>query len=378
MKERGRSQRKWSLEEDIDLLKGFQVYGDKWPMINLYFLPHRSRRELKSRWGALLKESGKSSSDGLGPIRQDGTISTSLASFLTELRVRGAQAEEAPMIAAAHGTSNSERALMAKAGADFLQSYPQVSTGGVRAIDSHIRASLHEADEDVLVDSDSDDAHDEPSAVPTQGLAPVEGACPRPTLPPLPRTNLLNVLDRPIPKVSVSSNPSNYQDITCVSEREEAVGNDSEISSVSKLANEAGGGFSMPYVSQFGFSFEGGFSEHFLSVAGTRSPPTRKASAIEFVNQNSSNGFENSLGAFNFTLPHGIAGEPSRPGFDSNSKKRHVDEISLGQLETSQLFDVDLLSPEKSFAGAADDRGICTTGASLFERVTRPRRDKDV
>lgn len=94
LKDRKRNIRNWTLEEDIDLLKGFQVFGsDKWHMINLYFLPHRPRRELKNRWAYLVKEWTKKLSTQKKRSRQDGAVSIGVVSFLHSLRTRGAQAD---------------------------------------------------------------------------------------------------------------------------------------------------------------------------------------------------------------------------------------------------------------------------------------------
>lgn len=43
------NRQEWSHEEDLDLLRGYQIYGDKWPLISIFFFPHRCRKELKAR-----------------------------------------------------------------------------------------------------------------------------------------------------------------------------------------------------------------------------------------------------------------------------------------------------------------------------------------
>lgn len=45
-----RMQSKWTDYEYINLLRGFQVYGDKWHLISIFFLPHRHRKEIKKRY----------------------------------------------------------------------------------------------------------------------------------------------------------------------------------------------------------------------------------------------------------------------------------------------------------------------------------------
>lgn len=40
---------KWTADEDKELLRGFQVFGSKWFMTKLYFLPNKSRHEIKLR-----------------------------------------------------------------------------------------------------------------------------------------------------------------------------------------------------------------------------------------------------------------------------------------------------------------------------------------
>ena len=51
--EKQRHQR-WSSDEDRELLRGFQVFGSKWFMIKLYFLPNKSRHEIKLRFYLIL------------------------------------------------------------------------------------------------------------------------------------------------------------------------------------------------------------------------------------------------------------------------------------------------------------------------------------
>jgi hypothetical protein len=41
--------RRWSREEEISLLKGFQIFGNKWHMVKLYFLPYKTRNEIRLR-----------------------------------------------------------------------------------------------------------------------------------------------------------------------------------------------------------------------------------------------------------------------------------------------------------------------------------------
>ncbi len=44
---------KWTHEEDIAMLRGYQIYGAKWQLISIFFLPHRHHNEIKKRWSAL-------------------------------------------------------------------------------------------------------------------------------------------------------------------------------------------------------------------------------------------------------------------------------------------------------------------------------------
>jgi hypothetical protein len=41
---------KWTSGEDKELLRGFQVFGPKWFMIKLYFIPNKGRHEIKNRY----------------------------------------------------------------------------------------------------------------------------------------------------------------------------------------------------------------------------------------------------------------------------------------------------------------------------------------
>ena len=49
-KGRGEELSKWEHSEDVQLLRGFQVFGEKWSLVSSYFLPHRNRRELRLRY----------------------------------------------------------------------------------------------------------------------------------------------------------------------------------------------------------------------------------------------------------------------------------------------------------------------------------------
>ena len=45
-----RKNRPWTHEDDINLLKGFQVFGAKFNMIKMYFVPDRQKKESKRRY----------------------------------------------------------------------------------------------------------------------------------------------------------------------------------------------------------------------------------------------------------------------------------------------------------------------------------------
>eukprot|EP01039_Chlorochromonas_danica_P005577 gene5577-6140_t len=75
----------WSLIDDFFLLKGFQVFGHKWHLYSLFFLPHRKAEEMKYRWGQLqktwLRAFPQNSLHG-----QAITIGPDLATFLDQLQ----------------------------------------------------------------------------------------------------------------------------------------------------------------------------------------------------------------------------------------------------------------------------------------------------
>merc|ERR1711871_404408 len=80
---------KWTHREDLSLLRGYQVFGEKWPMINIFFLPHRHRKEIKSRWAALVKErlkSFKHCSDVENTKGHDKALAPAMRDFLVWLR----------------------------------------------------------------------------------------------------------------------------------------------------------------------------------------------------------------------------------------------------------------------------------------------------
>lgn len=101
--------RSWSKDEDILLLRGFGVHGEKWSLISMFFLPQRNRKEIRNRflpasaviiisylqrrWNQLTKEAAKEAREGadapLPPPRlSNGSIQPSVAEFLR--RIRGA------------------------------------------------------------------------------------------------------------------------------------------------------------------------------------------------------------------------------------------------------------------------------------------------
>ena len=40
---------KWTHVEELDLLRGFQLFGEKWPLIKIFFLPHRKTHQIRIR-----------------------------------------------------------------------------------------------------------------------------------------------------------------------------------------------------------------------------------------------------------------------------------------------------------------------------------------
>ena len=352
MKERGRNQRKWSLEEDVDLLKGYQVYGDKWAMINLYFLPHRPRRELKARWVALLKESGRALVDSAGTVRQDGTVTSGVAGFLSDLRCRGAQAEEGGSLKASRG-----------------------NTG--QAIDTSIIASLREADDDVLADSDSEGSGDERVLPPPPPLPPLPslvhpGGGPYGGLfPPIPRPMPMSGLDM------LSSSAFQHSMVRAPLHPPEWAAHDA--SSYSRPPTFQGSGFTIPSVSQLDFSMAGSLFNYQESNAPVSapvqapvpvapiSPDVSRRPPIEPAGMPSPRFVETSLGAFNFTVPH-MHSMDSAPGGNDTAYKRSASEMLASGENGSTGLAFDLFSPQKrvNIKQSADIKG-----ESLFEQVTR-------
>ena len=44
-----KEERSWTKEEDLLLLRGFGVHGEKWSLISMFFLPQRNRKEIRTR-----------------------------------------------------------------------------------------------------------------------------------------------------------------------------------------------------------------------------------------------------------------------------------------------------------------------------------------
>lgn len=47
--EYGARDSKWTHLEELDLLRGFQLFGEKWPLIKMFFLPHRKAHQIRIR-----------------------------------------------------------------------------------------------------------------------------------------------------------------------------------------------------------------------------------------------------------------------------------------------------------------------------------------
>ena len=47
---RARRDLKWPHEEDLDLLRGYQAFGERWPLIKIFFLPHRKPLQIRLRY----------------------------------------------------------------------------------------------------------------------------------------------------------------------------------------------------------------------------------------------------------------------------------------------------------------------------------------
>jgi hypothetical protein len=84
-KEKKLRDHKWTHEEDLKLLRGFQIYGEKWPMISIFFLPHRNRKEIKLRWTSLVREWGRTGSDQKRS-KYEGVMTPSMRDFLVWLK----------------------------------------------------------------------------------------------------------------------------------------------------------------------------------------------------------------------------------------------------------------------------------------------------
>ena len=38
---------KWSPEEELELLRAFRVFGNRWPLVRIFYFPHRKLSQLK-------------------------------------------------------------------------------------------------------------------------------------------------------------------------------------------------------------------------------------------------------------------------------------------------------------------------------------------
>lgn len=38
---------KWSNSEELDLLRAYQVFGERWPLVKVFFVPHRKTQQIR-------------------------------------------------------------------------------------------------------------------------------------------------------------------------------------------------------------------------------------------------------------------------------------------------------------------------------------------
>jgi len=61
---------KWSHDEDMNLLRGYQTYGERWSLIRIFFTPNRKRSQIKQRWLTLIKSWKTTNSKGKNDLQQ--------------------------------------------------------------------------------------------------------------------------------------------------------------------------------------------------------------------------------------------------------------------------------------------------------------------
>ncbi len=165
----------WQHWEDLSLLRGFAVYGKRWPLVQMYHIPHRGREDIIGRWAHLqhgnlgiksINKKGQRKSKGVrsrkGNIQaRDLKVSANLSMFLQNLLNGNLNTYK----------EHTERASRAPA---------SISKG--RKIEENIHSTTggnarYEQDTEERSDSDSDAGYEEtensfqlpnPSSAPTQ------------------------------------------------------------------------------------------------------------------------------------------------------------------------------------------------------------------
>jgi hypothetical protein len=62
----------WTHAEDLELLRGFQLFGSKWSLYHMFFLPHKRKSLMKSRW--LTMQKMQPSGDNSGSYEQQSSM----------------------------------------------------------------------------------------------------------------------------------------------------------------------------------------------------------------------------------------------------------------------------------------------------------------
>jgi hypothetical protein len=40
----------WTHAEQLELLRGFQAFGERWPLVRIFHLPHRRAQQLRAKY----------------------------------------------------------------------------------------------------------------------------------------------------------------------------------------------------------------------------------------------------------------------------------------------------------------------------------------
>lgn len=189
----------WTHAEDLELLRGFQLFGSKWSLYHMFFLPHKRKSLMKSRWLTLHKMQPSTDrpggQDGSNNPVYSGMSHVARLNLLPKQNLSSSSASKRSLLSAGGeiflsilktidredpgkgvNQQSTQRQLLSSYSAEYTEAVPALGFGNQHSanIQSISQFSEEAADEEVLDDSDDDDVPARTRASHTSSVAAVK------------------------------------------------------------------------------------------------------------------------------------------------------------------------------------------------------------